>query len=46
MLKKMEHDNRELVKHIDLLNLEKEQMYKFDLELIQNQDRGHEINQL
>ena len=32
----MEHDNMELVKQVDLLNLEKEQMYKLDLELIQN----------
>ena len=32
----MEHDNMELVKQVDLLNMEKEQMYKLDLELIQN----------
>ena len=42
----MEHDNRELVKQVDLLTLEKEQMYKVDLEIIKNDDRGKEINLL
>ena len=42
----MEHDNKELVKQIDLLTMEKDQMYKVDLEMIQNDDRGQEINQL
>ena len=34
LISKMEHDNKELVKQIDLLTMEKDQMYKVDLEMI------------
>lgn len=42
----MEDDNKALVTQVDLLTMEKDQMYKVELDLIKNDDRGKEINQL